>query len=668
MCGICGFWSGEDSDAQALQERVRKMTVCIRHRGPDSNGVWADHTAGLALGHARLSILDLSPAGHQPMVSAEGRYVLCYNGEVYNHLDLRGELEAAGVHFFGHSDTETLLAAFDEWGVHSTLTRCNGMFALALWDRRERKLTLARDRFGKKPLYYGWCGGTLVFGSELKALRAHPACHPELDRDALSLYFRYNYIPCPHTVYQGIFKLAPGTVLELPVPQPGGFSPWPHQGASWSAEEPAAVAPRVYWSATKVMLEGRAEPFDGSRDEALEELDRLLKSAVAGRMLSDVPLGAFLSGGVDSSLVVALMKQVTDSPVRTFTIGNTDRLYNEAEHARAVAQHLGTEHTEVTVTPREALAVVPLLPVMYDEPFADYSQIPTYLVSQLARRSVTVALSGDGGDELFGGYRRYFQAASYWRRLEMVPMAARRTVAGGLRRLAESGVADWLGRRAPWLLPASFKSGSVADSMRKAAIVIGSSSVRDYYGQLTAFCRAPLELVLGAREARTFFTHSLLDESGLTPARQMMLWDMLTYLPDDIMAKVDRASMAVALEARAPLLDYRAAEFAATLPVEFLIRGGKGKCLLRELLYRYVPAELIDRPKMGFSVPLGGWLRGELKDWARGLIEPERLRREGFLNPELVERLWQSHQGGNDRKGELWAVLMFQAWMETQTV
>lgn len=669
MCGICGFWTGTGDEPEALKKQVRAMADTIRHRGPDSNGAWADPAAGLALGHARLSILDLSPAGHQPMVSADGRFVLSYNGEVYNHLEMREELEAVGATFCGHSDTETLLAAFAAWGVRDTLARSNGMFALALWDRREKRLTLARDRFGKKPLYYGWCGGSLVFGSELKALRAHPACRPSIDRDALALYFRYNYIPAPHTIYDGVFKLIPGTILELPhARRPDGFSPWSHTGACATGAGAKTVAPHSYWTPAAALEAGRTEPFSGSREEALQELDRLLRSAVQGRMLSDVPLGAFLSGGVDSSLVVALMRQVSNAPVRTFTIGNTDPLYNEADHARAVAHHLGTEHTEVTVTPQEALAVVPLLPAMYDEPFADYSQIPTYLVSQLARRSVTVALSGDGGDELFGGYRRYFQAAPYWKKLERVPAGVRRAGAGWLRMLAESGAADWLGRRAPWLLPPSFKSASVADSMRKAAIVIGSASVRDYYGQLTSYCRAPLELVPGANEAQTFFARLRLEESGLSPARQMMLWDMLTYLPDDILVKVDRASMAVALEARAPLLDYRAAEFAATLPESLLIREGRGKCLLRELLYRYVPAELIDRPKMGFSVPLGAWLRGELQEWARELTQPQRLQREGYLNPQMVQALWRSHLGGNDRKGELWSVLMFQSWLATQEV
>lgn len=658
MCGICGFWSQSGgASVTELESMARTMAARLSHRGPDSSGAFADPAVGLALGHARLSILDLSPAGQQPMSSTDGRYTLCYNGEVYNHLELRAELPPKM--YRGHSDTETLLAAFAEWGVEPTLRRCNGMFALALWDRQERRLTLARDRFGKKPLYYGYAGnGTLLFGSELKALRAYPGFAPAIDRPALTLFFRYNYIPCPHTIYTGIFKLPPGCILELNAPNLSGHSPWT------SEDSPSAqTAPRPFWRARDNFAAGLVAPFAGTRAEALDELDRLLRSAVRERLLADVPLGAFLSGGIDSSLVVALMRQVSAATVRTFTIGNHARFYDEATHARAVAAHLGTEHCEHYVTPEEALAVIPKLPQMYDEPFADYSQIPTYLVSQLARKSVTVALSGDGGDELFGGYRRYFQAAPYWRRLALMPQPLRRVLGGTMQAAAASGIADWMGRRVPWLLPASFKCASVADSLRKAGIVIGSASVREYYGRLTSFCERPQALVLGGEEGETFFTRSTLEGMGLSPARQMMLWDMQGYLPDDIMTKVDRASMAVSLEARAPLLDYRLAEFAAALPEEFLISGGQGKCILRELLYRYVPSELIDRPKMGFSVPLGDWLRGGLRDWAEDLLAERRLREEGLLNAEGVRKLWRSHLSGNDRKGELWAVLMFQAWL-----
>jgi asparagine synthase (glutamine-hydrolysing) len=631
VCGICGFLLEERGSEQeaALDASVRRMADTLVHRGPDAGGSWVDAAQGVALGHRRLSILDLSPEGAQPMVSACGRYVLVYNGEIYNFRELRAELESRGHGFRGHSDTEVLVEAISLWGAEAAPERCDGMFALAVWDRREARLTLARDRLGKKPLYYGRCGGRFFFASELKALRAHPAFRPEIDRDALGLLVQYSYIPAPHSIFEGVHKLEPGTVLTLDPAKP--------------AEE---LRPRAFWSAREVAERGVREPFRGSPGQAVERLHTLLLDAVGRRMVADVDLGALLSGGIDSSTVVALMQAQSSAPVRTFTVGFREARYDEAEHAEAVARHLGTEHTALTVTPRDALDAIPRLPQLYDEPFADTSQIPTYLVSQLARRHVTVALSGDGGDELFAGYNRYFRCLDRWRRLERVPAAARTGLARALERAARAGPAA-LGRLDRW------------------AETLDANGIEDLFARMNARCRDAAEFVPGAGRPSTV----LRDEGRWAqlpdPLQWMMYTDQAGHMIDDILVKVDRASMGVSLEVRNPLLDHRVVELAWQLPLDLKVNGGQRKWLLRRVLERYVPAELTERPKMGFGVPLGAWLRGPLRDWAEALLDERRLRESGFLEPAAVRRAWKQHLAGWwDRRFLLWNILTFQAWMD----
>ncbi len=598
------------------------MANALQHRGPDDSGAWADAGAGVAFGFRRLAILDLSPAGHQPMASASRRYVIAFNGEVYNFREMRVELEGAGRSFSGHSDTEVILAAVEAWGLEAALRRFIGMFAIALWDRRERRLTLVRDRLGIKPLYYGWSGGALLWGSELKALRAYPGFCGEIDRGALCLHLRHSNIPAPHSIYRNIFKLPPGCFLtfDWPNPQPG-------------AREPVA-----YWSARRVTEEGAADLFPGDEAEAADRLESLLREAVRLRMIADVPLGAFLSGGIDSSTVVAMMQSQSARPVKTFSIGFPEAGYDEAPYARAVAARLGTEHHELYVTPREALEVIPRLPEIFDEPFSDSSQIPTYLVSRLTRGEVTVALSGDGGDELFCGYGRYASAVSIWRVLGRIPLPLRRAAGA--------------------LLPG--RRGKIRRG------ILGTPTAEALYRRLISHWKDPAALVPGAVEPSTAAARLGETPGALAFPRHMMLADLLCYLPDDILTKVDRASMAVGLEARVPLLDHRVVEFAARLPLSMKMRGGRGKWILRQVLGRYLPQELTERPKKGFGVPMGQWLRGPLRDWAGDLLSGERLRREGYFDPAPIRRMWADHlSGAGDSNYYLWDVLMFQAWLQT---
>jgi asparagine synthase (glutamine-hydrolysing) len=656
MCGLAGFLTPQP--ASWGEPVLRRMTDTIERRGPDDSGYWLDGEAGVALGHRRLAIVDLSAAGHQPMASGAGRYVIIFNGEIYNHLALRAELHGAGHRpaWRGHSDTETLLAGFEAWGVKATIAKCIGMFALAVWDRQQRELTLGRDRLGEKPLYYGWQGAfgsaAFLFGSELKALKAHPAFSADVDRGALSLLMRHGYIPAPYSIYQGIAKLPPGSLLTL--------SPLQRQ--------PHATS---YWSARSAVEQGVAQPFAGTAAEAVDALESLLKDAVQKQMMSDVPLGAFLSGGVDSSTIVALMQAVSReqgaSPVRTFTIGFEEESYNEAEHAKAVAGHLGTDHTELYVSPQQALSVIPKLPGLYCEPFADSSQVPTFLVSQLARQHVTVALSGDAGDELFGGYNRYVLGQQVWSKLKVLPPAVRRAAASALTSLSPAAWNRLLGP-VQGLLPKSLAQSNIGDKLHKGARVMAARNGSELYRLLVSQWDDPTAIVIDGVEPPTALT----DAAGVPGAgqyvQQMMALDMISYLPDDILCKVDRAAMGVSLETRVPLLDHRVVEFAWRLPLEFKLRGGVSKWALREVLYRHVPRELIERPKMGFGIPLDVWLRGPLRAWAEDLLNEQRLRREGFFHPEPIRAAWTEHLSGRRNWAyRLWTVLMFQAWLAEQS-
>ena len=610
-----------------MEEIAARMADRIIHRGPDDAGTWADPAAGLALGFRRLSIVDLSPAGHQPMVSASGRFVIAFNGEIYNHRALRAEVAPPPQGYRGHSDTEVLLAAVEQWGVEAAVRRFVGMFAFALWDRQERRLHLCRDRLGERPLYYGCVGGTLLFGSELKALEAHPGWQGEIDRDVLPLLLRYDYIPTPFSIYRGIRKLTPGTLLTLDRPD-------------------SAAAPVPYWSAREAMERGSREVFSGDLTAAADRLDTLLRATIRDQMVADVPVGAMLSGGIDSSMIVALMQRESTRPVRTFTIGFHEQSgeVNEAPFAKDVARHLGTDHTELYLTPQDALNVIPRLPALYDEPFADVSGIPTFLVSEMARRQVTVCLSGDGGDELFAGYHRHFYARGIWDRVGWLPHPARRAAAALMMATAP-------------LLPMGRK-------IEKLAEVIDAPDANGLYPRFMSHWRDPGACVPGAIEPRT----PMLDEGRVKLPdfiSEMQCLDMTGYLPDCILVKTDRAAMGVSLELRVPFLDHRVLEFAASLPIAMKLHQGQGKHVLRTLLHRYVPRALVDRPKWGFVVPLGTWLRGSLREWAESLLDPARLRREGWFDPAPIRAQWNEHLSGRrDRVASLWSVLMFQAWLD----
>ena len=630
MCGFAGFfdWSARASAAE-MEAIASRMAARLQHRGPDDAGAWADADAGAAFGFRRLSIVDLSPQGHQPMRSPSGRYVIAFNGEIYNHRLLRAELEreAQPPKFRGHSDTEVLLATIDGWGLDRALQRCVGMFAFALWDCETRQLHLVRDRLGERPLYYGRMGDTLLFSSELKALQAHPAWRGEIDRDVLTLLLRFNYIPGPFSIFKNIRKLPPGSLITI----------------ERSAELPAPVE---YWSAHHTVTAGVANRFAGSEAEAGERLEALLRKAIRDEMLADVPVGALLSGGIDSSTIVALMQAESARPVKTFTIGFSNDRFNEAAYAKEVARHLGTDHTEHYLTPDDALAVIPRLPVLYDEPFADVSQIPTFLLAAIARRNVTVCLSGDGGDELFGGYHRYFYGRRIWNNTRWIPLGA---------------------RRAASRLVLKFAPGSRAGhKLTRLAEVLDANDPHDLYLRFMSHWGTPAALVPGASEPPIVLTN------GHRPklpdfVEEMMYADLVGYLPDDILVKVDRASMGVSLEVRVPFLDHRVVEFAATLPISIKAGNGEGKQLLRKVLFKYVPRKLVERPKWGFAPPLAAWLRGPLRPWAEELLNEKRLRSQGIVDPAPIRARWREHLAGRrDWNCSLWGVLMFQAWLEHQ--
>jgi asparagine synthase (glutamine-hydrolysing) len=646
MCGLTGFWQPGGFHTDDATAMAMAMAGRIAHRGPDDAGAWVDAQAGIALAHRRLAIVDLSAAGHQPMVSAADRYVFVYNGEIYNHLELRSMLDtSAAAGWRGHSDTETLLAGFEAWGIEATLQKAVGMFALALWDKQERALYLARDRLGEKPLYYGWQGETLLFGSELKALKAHPAFQGEIDRGAVALMLRHNYIPAPYSIYRGIRKLPPGTYLKLV--------------AGRKDAEPVS-----YWSLREVAERGRAQPFAGSEEDAVLALETRLREAVGLQMVADVPLGAFLSGGIDSSSIVALMQAQSSRPVKTFTIGFHERGYDEAGHASAVARHLGTDHTELYLTPEQALAVIPRLPALYDEPFSDPSQIPTFLVSQLARQQVTVSLSGDAGDELFGGYDRYFWAGSIQGKLGRIPMPLRTVAAQALRSLSPQA---WTRLYAPVMgvLPSRMQIAQPGDKAHRLAEIMMADSFEEIYRDLVSHWKHPDSVIIGAAEPATAMTDRASWPAQQDLEQRMMYIDAMSYLPDDILVKVDRAAMGVGLETRVPFLDHRVVELAWQLPTSMKIRDGQGKRVLKQVLHKYLPKELFERPKMGFGVPIDSWLRGPLREWAESLLEEARLVREGFFNPAPIRQKWREHLSGERNwQYQLWDVLMFQAWLE----
>lgn len=644
MCGLAGVLGTTGIDKDILF----RMGNAIAHRGPDDYGEWFNVEDGIGFTHRRLSILDLSSAGHQPMSSGNERYVIAFNGEIYNHLDIRKELN--GTDWRGHSDTETLLSGFQRWGIRETIVKSVGMFAIAVWDKHEKVLTLVRDRVGEKPLYYGWQGqgdnAVFLFGSELNAIKIHPKFNANIDRNSLCLLLRHNYVPAPYSIYENIYKLEPGCFLSVSL---------------------KSRVPKVekYWSACGVASSGVANPFHENSEQLLCELEDLLKSVVRQQMLSDVPLGAFLSGGVDSSTIVALMQSQSSRPVKTFTIGFSEKEFNEAQHAKSIASYLGTDHTELYVTPKDAMNVIPKLPNIYSEPFSDSSQIPTFLVSELASQHVKVALSGDAGDEIFCGYNRYLLTEHVWKRLSKFPVNSRKGLAFGMRAISPANwnkLASYLG----YLIPKNLRQVNLGDKLHKAADVIGANTADELYLGLVSHWTNPASVVIGGVESVFALTRSMPQLSGLTHVQRMMVLDMITYLPDDILVKVDRAAMGSSLETRVPFLDHRVIEFAWRLPSSMKLNNGQTKWALRQLLYRYVPKELFERPKIGFGIPLHDWLRGPLRDWAEDLLSESKLKRQGYFDAIEVRQKWKEHLSlQRNWQYLLWDILMFQAWLES---
>ena len=651
MCGIIGFLGGDFTNDQLSKVILEEMSDQLVNRGPDSAGIWLDSSSKIALGHRRLAVVDLSPAGYQPMTSGSNRYVMTYNGEIYNSNEIRNELikSRVTVNWRGHSDTETLLAGFDAWGIRETISRVTGMFAIAVWDKELEQLTLIRDRLGEKPLYYGWQGSgsnkVFLFGSELKALKKHPQFINDIDRGSLALYMRYCYVPAPHSIYKGIMKVEPGSIVTVTL-----------QDSEHTTEK--------YWNALDVVRTGTESPFEGTVAEATNDLEIALRKTISQQMMADVPLGAFLSGGIDSSAVVALMQAQSSRPIKTFTIGFSEAGYNEAIFAKLVAEHLGTEHTELYVSSQDALNVIPKLPNLYCEPFADSSQIPTFLVSSLARHHVTVSLSGDGGDELFCGYNRYLFADKLWRGLSMTPASFRKLVGKSIKNLPAAGwnqVFKLLNR----ITPRKFNGISWGDKLQKGAEVMASNDLMSLYQQLVSNWQDPSAVVIGQGEHDQIFSTDVQLLSEVGDIQKMMAIDTISYLPDDILVKVDRAAMGVSLETRVPFLDHHIFEFASKIPLAMKLKHGVGKSILRDVLFRYVPKELIERPKMGFGIPMSDWLKGPLKEWAEELLDETRLRSQGFFYPEVVRQMWSDHlMGVHNWQSQLWAVLMFQAWLE----
>jgi len=657
MCGFAGFFQ-KRTTSRDLDSQAKLMSDQIVSRGPDDVGIWSDSESGIVMAHRRLSIIDVSNAGHQPMVSKSGRFVISYNGEIYNHNELRHEIDRDGLGYgvwLGHSDTETLLECIELWGIDKALTKIVGMFAFAVWDRKTKDLYLARDRLGEKPLYYGWQGETFLFASDLKAFTVHRAFKNDIDRDVLALFLRYGYVPSPYSIYSGIKKLVPGNILKICLSSHT-------DGASDTTQ------PYSYWSLDSIALSGEQNTFQGTEKEAVSQLDKLLRKSINDQMMSDVPLGAFLSGGIDSSTVVALMQAQSSRPVQTFTIGFDVGNYNEAHDANLVASHLGTDHTELYVSSADAMDVIAKLPSLYSEPFADSSQIPTYLVSQLARKKVTVALSGDGGDELFCGYNRYLWANKVWNKLKYMPELLC-SIGAGILTTIESEKWDALLKTSSDILPGSWSVAHGGDKVHKLAGILTTNTREELYLRLASQWQTPSNVVLRATEPATRASDFDSWPQLSTFVNQMMCLDAASYLPDDILVKVDRAGMGVSLETRMPFLDHRLVEFAWQLPHSMKVRNHQGKWLLRSVLYKYVPSELIERPKMGFGVPIGDWLRGPLRDWAETLLDQSRLDQEGYLNSRLVREKWHDHLSGKRNwQHHLWNILIFQAWLENRRI
>ena len=695
MCGFAGFFSSQSTPADDARTQLKRMTDAVMHRGPDGEGFWSDADCGIHLGHRRLAIVDLSAAGAQPMLSASGRYAIAFNGEIYNHLELRAKLEseasvvtngyspvAAAVAWRGHADTETLLAGFEAWGIVPTLQSAVGMWAFALWDRRDKVLTLCRDRMGEKPLYFGYVGDTFLFASELKAIRSHLAyshAQPALNDAAVYAFMKYSYVPTPMCIYEGFAKLPPATTLSLSLSDLRAQKPDVSQLAAkhWRENESEAVSaqnaashvreaatavgphPRAYWSLAEAAQRGRDKPFVGTFDDAVDELERLLKQSIRLQLMADVPVGAFLSGGVDSSAVVAIAQTVSSRPIKTFSIGFTDQRYNEAPFAKAVAQHLGTDHTELYVTPEMAMAVIPKLPTLYDEPFADSSQIPTFLVSQLARQHVTVSLSGDAGDELFLGYNRYVVAENLWGQIGRVHISLRRATAAAMNRVP-AGLWNAMYNPVAALLPASWRMRLPSDKVQKLAAILGLPDAEAVYDRLVSTGDTRVLSSLWPDQPANRAKHSPRRPHTHLPTR-FAIEDLQTYLVDDILTKVDRASMAVSLESRVPMLDHRIVEFALSLPPEYKLSGGHTKRVLRELLYRYVPRSLIERPKMGFGIPVGEWINGPIKARSDSIFD----RIHGPVQEAIQTVLAEHRSGKKNQVGPLWNALMFSAWEES---
>ena len=647
MCGICGFYS---KSSLKFDSAIKKMCAAISHRGPDGNGIWQDLNLGIVLGHQRLSIIDLSTAGHQPMQSSSGRFILSYNGEIYNHLALRTELKDinSNIKWRGYSDTETLLEGLEFWGIEITLKKLVGMFAFVLWDKKLHCLTLVRDRMGEKPLYYGWQGtgdnSVFLFGSELKALKVHPEFNGNINNDAIALQLRYNCIPAPYSIYKNIFKLSPGHYLQL---------------KENDLKKNLLPNSKPYWSLVEIATSGvdRLIPF--SEQDIKTELEQLLKFSIKQQMMSDVPLGAFLSGGLDSSTVVALMQAQSNRPIKTFTIGFNEQDYNEAKYAKEVARYLGTDHTELYVSAEQAMAVIPKLPFIYDEPFSDSSQIPTFLVSQLTKKKVTVALTGDGGDEVFCGYNRYILSKNLWNKLTLIPLPLRKILASGTKSINFQSWNKFLK-----MMPSLNQYTNLADKVYKFGSVLDSKTLFDLYYKLISNWQNPNEILLNGKEPRTFLTNFKSELTKLDDQQQMMLLDSMTYLPDDILVKTDRAAMATSLETRAPFLNHKLLEYVWKIPQPLKLKKTQSKWILRQILYKYIPKKLVERPKVGFGVPIDSWLRGPLKDWAQALLDKTKLKNQGFFNSDLVNIKWTEHLSGKKNwQHEIWSILMFQEWL-----